>query len=195
MDSLPRTWFLVLGSALLSGCAVPKRVCEEGGQAPRVRPLFFSMKVVDKGQLKGHRVVRKGGVVRSGERYYLSIDVPERAYLYVVQESADGQRQQLWPQPEGTAEAKAAPWDPAATFVLPREGELALDQATGKEALYVVASAAPLSAERLAEEVKAAPDARDSEESTKVGRGEEERAYSCADPRGVLSLRFPFQHQ
>lgn len=157
-----RTLFPLLCSALLSGCPMPAKVCDVAGRTPGLRPLFFAMKVIDKGQPKGYRVIRKQGVVRSGERYYLNIDVPDRGYVYVVQDSAD-KRQQLWPE----LHTAPASWDPSRTLILPRPGEFQLDTTTGDEDIYVVASPAPLSPEQLAEAVKNAPAPRDSDESTK----------------------------
>jgi hypothetical protein len=178
-------------TALLTGCALPKRACEEVAAAPRLRPLFLSVKILDEAQPRGYRLLRKGAAARSGDRYRLSIDVPQRAYVYVLQESASGARQQFWPEPS----APPAPWDPAATLNLPRGGALQLDDKTGMEAVYVVATPAPLSPEQLAEEVRTAPEPREPDETTKNKRGDDERVFTCAGPGGVLSLRFRFRHE
>lgn len=187
-----RSMILVLGSVLLAGRAWPMGVCEEGGKAPRLRPLFFAMKVLDAKQAKGYRVLRKGETAKSGEQYLLSIDIPERAYVYVVQDSPDGTRQQLWPAPK----AQPTPWDAATTLNLPQGSALQLDKVTGTEVIAVVASPVLLSPEKLAEAVKNAPEPRDAEETNKGNRGgKSERVHTCAAANAVLSLRFPFRHE
>ncbi|MBT8491707.1 MAG: DUF4384 domain-containing protein [Deltaproteobacteria bacterium] len=83
------------------------------------------------------RAIAPGETLRSGDKIALSLDLDQRAYLYVVQYFADGTAAVLFPQ--GDEQNRLV-----GVTRIPSRGWFRLDDNTGEENVYVVASVRPL---------------------------------------------------
>jgi len=83
------------------------------------------------------RAIAPGETLRSGDKIALSLDLEQKAHLYVVQFFADGTAAVLFPQ--GDDENRLS-----GVTRIPARGWFQLDANTGEENVYVVASVRPL---------------------------------------------------
>lgn len=185
------------------GCAGTSRPGEpaRNAQAPQVS---FQVRSQARGTEEWQPLSAED-VVHSGDRLALSVETTLPVFLYVARAAADRPFVVLYPKDP----AQASRLQPQKQYVVPSEAQgLELDTQVGEEILYLLASTAQLSVEKLPSLTASAP-------SVEVGqprprppglgngnRGSGPAAIGAAQTYlvkqvspGLFAVRFAFQHQ
>jgi hypothetical protein len=98
----------------------------------------------------GDRVMQSGDALSSGSGFYITVDLPQKAYLYIVLIDSRGGASRLYPT------ALTGRENPVhGTISVPAQGELALDENTGTERiLFFTQRDRSVAIENLLEEVQ-----------------------------------------
>ncbi len=114
----------------------------------RLEPLQASMRVVT----ADNRVLSDGGVLHSGDRFRIEVDLSRQAWLYLVLKDASGELYKMYPS------QAAGGGNPASgTVVIPEDGMLTLDKVTGTETIYLFAGDRSTALESSLEEIGTVP--------------------------------------
>jgi CHAT domain-containing protein len=126
--------------------APPAMSASRGSSTPVLDPLSLSMNVI--GQRKepdgsySEIIVREGSVLQSGDHFQVHVEINKRAHVYVLLFDSQGQAKELFPNPKIE---QAGFIDGGQRIAVPEKDLwFWLDENTGTETLYILASEKPL---------------------------------------------------
>ena len=181
--------------SLLVGCAGTNMQSRSAGYV-RLQVQTVGLQSAD------WQALAPGGVLTSGSQFAVSVTVPSPLYLSLWQRGSDGNTAQLYPAPVeiATAGGAAVPAEPNHATHLPSPGKwFALDEHTGEERLFVLATVQKLDQEAARKLVsdRGEPSCEKSREPPPEVK-ERDRGELVISPLakdGIALLCFPFSHR
>ncbi|MBL9006873.1 MAG: DUF4384 domain-containing protein [Myxococcales bacterium] len=190
MSRMQRRVFLVSVVGLATAC--PDRSLRD-----QSKQGCFSLEVLlSKEGSSEPELLENGGTLRSGDRFALRLTVLEPLYLYVEHHAASGTAGTLHPSPPSPPLLTL----PGTPLTVPADGSLQLDDRTGRESLWVVASRTLLSVEQAQAVVKEASSGQTTEREpppTSTVRGSGGRGkvlWGGLRDSGLGVIRFRLNH-
>lgn len=104
----------------------------------------MSSEPLTRGKAPGYREVdvKDGGVLHSGDMFRVKFELQEEAYVYLLALDSLGNIARIFPKKDTATPVKIQPHE---TYVIPKDDEwLRLDENTGQETLYLLASTQPI---------------------------------------------------
>lgn len=160
--------------ALTLGCGGSSVSATTTSRTAQPVASFIEVRVFQRDGVE-ERTVQPGAVMQSGDRFYLSVRAGEPVYLYLMYVGPDGRAHVLYP-PEGEGDFRL---EAGREIRFPPDSAMELDDVTGTEHLYVIASRDPietlnddtLASYRAAKAGQPLPEAPASEPSPRTSMG------------------------
>jgi len=127
----------VYGEAAPAAPAVP--AAQKPAAAP-ARPVALEVKLAAPGGVD--ILLKEGDTLTSADGYYLQVAAGQKVHVYVAQVDATGSLYALFPNPAFAPQSN--PLQPGATVRVPGAENFHLDDNTGKETIYALASTGPM---------------------------------------------------